>query len=130
MIQLKREKRENCLEEMTLSTVDYLKDSVGELLAHAVAHTVEQQPSDPVEFLALYLLHESQIRNVVSKRRQEDSEKLYREREEDDKKREQAAIVIQQEIRQYLERKRLRLEEEERLRRELEEELEESKRRT
>lgn len=109
-------------------TVDYLKDSVGELLARGIAHTVEHQPSDPVEFLALYLLHEYQIQNVVRKRRQEDMERLEKERTEDEQKRNEAAIVIQREIRNYLERKRLKLEEEERLRRQLEEELEESKR--
>jgi hypothetical protein len=35
---------------------DFLKATVGDVLAKGVAATVEAQPEDPVEYLARYLL--------------------------------------------------------------------------
>lgn len=123
------ERKSNYCRQNKMSHSQYLKDSVGEILAHAIAHTVEQQPSDPVEFLALYLLHQIQIREVVSKRRQSDRERLDKERVEHEEKRQRAAAVIQSEFRRYLEAKRRKHEEEEILKKQLEMEMEEHRRR-
>lgn len=123
------ERKSNYCRQNKMSHSQYLKDSVGEILAHAIAHTVEQQPSDPVEFLALYLLHQIQIREVVSKRRQSDRERLDNERVEHEEKRQRAAAVIQSEFRRYLEAKRRKHEEEEILKKQLEMEMEEHRRR-
>lgn len=37
------------------STIQYLKGTIGEALARGCAATVRESPSDPVEFLALWL---------------------------------------------------------------------------
>lgn len=47
---------------------DYLKRTVGNLLAKGLAQTMEQQPNDPVEYLALYLLHQEQLEQVQERR--------------------------------------------------------------
>ncbi len=47
---------------------DYLKRTVGPLLAKGLTQTMEQQPNDPVEYLALYLLHQVQLEQVQQRR--------------------------------------------------------------
>ena len=37
------------------ATIEYLKGTVGEALARGCAATVKEAPSDPVEYLALWL---------------------------------------------------------------------------
>lgn len=40
----------------------YLKKTVGDLLSRGIAEVVAQQPPDPVEYLARFLLHYQQQR--------------------------------------------------------------------
>jgi hypothetical protein len=42
---------------MTELDANYLKDTVGDILAEALANVAIQQPADPVEFVGLYLLN-------------------------------------------------------------------------
>jgi Skp family chaperone for outer membrane proteins len=101
----------------------YLKKAVGDQLAKGIAHVCEVLPSDPVEYLALWLLHEIQQEEVKA-RRQIESDELERLRKEVEKeqliKQDAAAKVIQSEMKNFLqkreEQKRKQQEEEEQLR--------------
>eukprot|EP01007_Sphenomonas_quadrangularis_P002690 NODE_445_length_1476_cov_162.171689_g328_i0.p1 GENE.NODE_445_length_1476_cov_162.171689_g328_i0~~NODE_445_length_1476_cov_162.171689_g328_i0.p1 ORF type:complete len:346 (-),score=82.18 NODE_445_length_1476_cov_162.171689_g328_i0:377-1414(-) len=58
----------------------YLQESVGKVLATAIAATIEAQPADPVEHLALWLLHYLD-RQQAEKAKLEQLHKLEQERE-------------------------------------------------
>ncbi|EKF27313.1 hypothetical protein MOQ_008965 [Trypanosoma cruzi marinkellei] len=105
-------------EKKRMTESAYLKSSVGPVLAKAVAETVLAQPSNPQEYLALYLLHvlqEEERRGAAAERKKKAevqrqmwaSERALREK--------RAADTIQRFYRQCKRNLQLRREEEEAL---------------
>ncbi len=83
----------------------YLKKTVGDQLAKGIAHVCEALPSDPVEYLALWLLHEIQLEEVKAKRQKEEVEinKLRNQAESINKDKQlEAANLLQNEVRGFL----------------------------
>mmetsp|Transcript_115115 Transcript_115115/g.200352 ORF Transcript_115115/g.200352 Transcript_115115/m.200352 type:complete len:348 (-) Transcript_115115:345-1388(-) len=92
---------------MSFANIDsaFLKDEVGPLLAKGMAETAIACPSDPVEYLALWLLHQLQLKELAAKEmaQLEEGEK---EKEEwakvRQKKQGSAASVIQREWKHFV----------------------------
>jgi hypothetical protein len=87
---------------------EYLKHSVGDMLAKGIAQVIEQQPQDPIEYLGLWLLHQIQLREVQMKRSDKNQQYEQEKKQflnQDSKQKEQAAITINTNIRAYLQRK-------------------------
>jgi cobalamin-dependent methionine synthase I len=107
----------------------YLKKAVGDQLSKGIAHVCEVLPSDPVEYLALWLLHEIQLEEVKAKRKAETDE-LERQRRDAkgvmDVKRQHAATTIQGEVKHFISKKskeKLKQQQEEEALHQFEEEL-------
>ncbi|KAL0488486.1 hypothetical protein AKO1_015634 [Acrasis kona] len=87
-----------------MSETAYLKKAIGDQLAKGVAHVCEVLPADPVEYLALWLLHEIQLEEV-NKKRISESNQLAKQRGAYDvefvKQKEEAAVKIQREFRLF-----------------------------
>eukprot|EP00817_Percolomonadidae_sp_ATCC50343_P002904 CAMPEP_0117428560 /NCGR_PEP_ID=MMETSP0758-20121206/8240_1 /TAXON_ID=63605 /ORGANISM="Percolomonas cosmopolitus, Strain AE-1 (ATCC 50343)" /LENGTH=244 /DNA_ID=CAMNT_0005214983 /DNA_START=44 /DNA_END=774 /DNA_ORIENTATION=- len=110
------------------NATEYLKGAVGDLLAKGVAQTVETKPSDPVEYLALWLLHEQQRLNVIEPKRAEDRKTLEEDREVFKKQQEEeaaeAARIIQAQMKIALAQRAAAVEAEKKLLKEYEAEKE------
>lgn len=48
-----------------LSVTEYLEESVATVLAYALEDLCRIRPANPVDYLAMYLLRRSQLKNVV-----------------------------------------------------------------
>jgi L-lactate utilization protein LutC len=109
-----------------MNTSQYLQENIGEMLSRGVVKCIELQPSDPVEYLGLWLLHQIELQRAQKtqekKRVQIEEEKKFYELVRD-RTREQASKKIQEAFREYLKKKekaeirRRKKEEEEQVRR-------------
>jgi hypothetical protein len=100
---------------------DYLKRTVGDILVEGIAAVVEAQPSDPVDYLGKWLLHQLELQEV-KKQRELQAAKLKEEADKilsnEQKHIEAAAQSITKEYKKFAKRKK---EKEEKLRKEMEE---------
>lgn len=91
-----------------MNTSQYLQDKVGDTLSRGVAECIEQQPSDPVEYLGLWLLHQIELQQAQKAKEKKllqiEEEKKFHELVED-RKREKASKKIQEAFREYLKKK-------------------------